>query len=179
MKKAALLIIDMQKGSFTPLTCRYDSINIIRRINNLSERFRAAQLPVIHIQHDGSAMGEFIKGNKDWEIIDELYVNEEDFRVDKTANDAFYNSDLDALLKRHDINQLYITGCATDFCVEATLQSGLTKDYNIIVISDGHTTADRPHLKAEKIIEHYNWLWRELMPTKGSVSVIAMKDIGL
>jgi nicotinamidase-related amidase len=66
---------------------------------------------------------------------------------------------------------LFITGCATDFCVESTIQSALTKDYTIIVVSDGHTTGERPHLTAKKIIEHYNWVWQNMLPTEGKIEV--------
>lgn len=177
MYKSALLIIDMQKGSFTPLDCRFDSINVIARINKLSTTFRNLQLPVIHIQHDGTSTGEFMKHNKDWEIIDEIDVFNTDLKVDKTANDAFYRSNLHELLEKQKVNQLFITGCATDFCVEATVQSALVKDYNITIVKDGHTTADRPHLKAEKIIQHYNWVWSDLTPTLGKINVCSLEEI--
>ena len=70
-----------------------------------------------------------------------------------------------------NVNELLITGCATDFCVESTIQSALTKEFDIIVVEDGHTTGDRPHLKAEKVIEHYNWVWQNMIPTKGKIKV--------
>jgi nicotinamidase-related amidase len=69
------------------------------------------------------------------------------------------------------IDELFITGCATDFCVESTIQSALTKDYNITVVSDGHTTGDRLNFTAEKVIEHYNWVWQNMIPTKGKIEV--------
>lgn len=55
--------------------------------------------------------------------------------------------------------------------VESTIQSALTKDYHITVVEDGHTTGDRPHLTAEKLIEHYNWVWKNMIPTKGKIEV--------
>lgn len=45
----ALLIIDMQKVSFTPETPRFESEKVIERINRLSELFRAKGLPVSFI----------------------------------------------------------------------------------------------------------------------------------
>ena len=72
---------------------------------------------------------------------------------------------------------MFITGCATDFCVESTIQSALTKDYNITVVSDGHTTGERPHLAAVKVIEHYNWVWNNMIPTKGKIDVKSTAEI--
>lgn len=69
----------------------------------------------------------------------------------------------------NNINELVIAGCATDFCVVATVKSALVHDYNLTIIEDAHTTADRPHISAEKRIAHHNWLWANLTPTEGKV----------
>jgi nicotinamidase-related amidase len=132
---------------------------------------------VIYIQHDGTGTGEFEKNTEDWENLDELIVELNDIRIDKYANDVFYKSELQLKLTELEINELFITGCATDFCVESTIQSALTKDYNITVVEDGHTTGERPHLKAEKVIEHYNWVWQNMIPTKGQIKVVKTERI--
>lgn len=168
--KKAFLIIDMQKGSFTPATPRYDAQGVVERINKLAVLFRNQGLPIIYIQHDGTGSGEFEKNQPDWEILDELEVKPSDIRIDKTANDCFYCSDLQSALEKNNSGELIITGCATDFCVESTVQSALAKNYNVTVVADGHTTGNRPHLNAEKIIEHYNWVWNNMIPTKGKIN---------
>ena len=53
-KRKALLVIDMQKGSFTSETPRFDSKGVIERINSLARIFRESNYPVIFIQHDGT-----------------------------------------------------------------------------------------------------------------------------
>lgn len=63
------------------------------------------------------------------------------------------------------------------FCVESTIQSALTKDYNLVVVEDGHTTGERPYLKTEKVIEHYNWIWQKMIPTNGKIVVKNFEDI--
>ncbi|KAA1246695.1 isochorismatase family protein [Aquimarina sp. RZ0] len=168
----AFLVIDMQKGSFTSTTPRFDTEGIIKKINILSEKFRTLGFPVIFIQHDGTSTNEFIPNTTEWELLDAIEVKPEDIFVDKYANDVFYNSALQSILTKLDISDIYITGCATDFCVESTIQSALAKDYKITIIKDGHTTADRPHLKAVQVIEHYNWVWQHMIPTKGTIKVL-------
>ena len=169
--RKALLVIDMQKGSFTPKTPRHDTVGVVKRINELAELFRELGYPVVYIQHDGTGTGEFEKNATDWENLDDLTVESKDVRIDKYANDVFYKSDLHSKLKELNVSELVITGCATDFCVESTIQSALTKDYNITVVEDGHTTGERPHLKAEQVIEHYNWVWENMLPTNGEIKV--------
>src|SRR5690606_17518339 len=88
------------------------------------------------------------------------------------ANDSFYKTSLKEELVSLGIKDIIITGCATDFCVDATVKAALTNDFNITVIADGHTTADRPKLDAGAVIDYYNWLWSEMTPTDGKVKVI-------
>lgn len=167
----ALVVIDMQKGSFTPKTPRFDTIGVINRINNLAQLFRKIGNPVFFIQHDGTGSGEFEKNSTDWEILDNLILESTDIRIDKYVNDVFYKSDFSSKLKEFNVSELIITGCATDFCVESTIQSALAKDFNITVVEDGHTTGERPNLKAEQVIKHYNWVWQNMIPTNGKIKV--------
>lgn len=172
----ALLIIDMQKISFTPETPRFDAEGVVKRINSLSGQFRKKEYPVIFIQHNGSKGGFCKPKTEEWEILDSLNINDNDMIVSKTANDSFYKSELNNILKDKDVEELVVTGCATDFCVDATLKSAVINEYKVIIIADCHTTGDRPHLKAEKVIEHYNWMWDEMIPVNGKIKVIGFKD---
>lgn len=171
MNNIALLIIDMQKGSFTPETPRYDTEGVVSRMNALAEKFRALKYPVIYIQHDGTRDHVFLPHSPEWTLLDTLEPESSDIFVNKYANDVFYKSELKPILDTLEVGTLYITGCATDFCVDATIQSAITKDYNITVVQDGHTTGERPHLSEKQVIKHYNWVWQNMIPTKGSVKV--------
>lgn len=172
----ALLIIDMQVGSFTSAP-RMDAQNVISRINRLSEAFREQNRPVVFIQHDGTRENFLIHGSPDWEVLPDLIQDKRDKWIEKTANDAFYKTELDDYLRQNKISTLYMTGCATDFCVNATLHSALVKDYDIMVVKDAHTTADRPTLKAKEIIEFHNWLWENLTPTDGRIRVMTTDEL--
>ena len=172
----ALIVVDMQAGSFTAETPRIDSDQVVRRINALSDLYRNNTNKVIFVQHDGTLENCFIPGSPEWQILDTLVIKPEDTFIVKTANDAFYRTDLDTVLKANGIDEITITGCATDFCVEATIQSALVKDYKITIIKDAHTTADRPFMSAESVIEHYNWVWENMTPVNGKIEVVGFKD---
>lgn len=173
----ALLIIDMQTGSFKPYSIRYNTTHTIERINLLSEKFRSLGYPVIYIKHDGTKEDCFFPDTKDFEILPELVQEPSDIVVVKEANDAFYNTELQSILVRENVDELYICGCATDFCVDATVKSALVKDFKIYIASDAHTTASRPHIDAPTIIQYYNWLWSDLTPTKHKISVCSTTNI--
>lgn len=172
----ALLIIDMQKISFTPETPRFDKENVVGKINSLSHKFRSNNDLVIHIQHDGTKDGFCIPNTTEWEIIDSIEVKVSDLLISKIANDSFYKSELHNTLQANNVDELIITGCATDFCVDSTIKSAFTHHYKITAISDAHTTADRPALKAKQVIDHYNWIWKEMIPINGAIKVVPFDE---
>ncbi|RZK00799.1 MAG: cysteine hydrolase [Flavobacterium sp.] len=172
----ALLIIDMQIGNFTPYERCYDTLGLIDRINALSDYFRTNNDKVIIIQHDGSKENCYLPQTEEWELLPELTKSVDDIVVSKTANDSFYNTELALIIEQNNINELIITGSATDFCVDATVKSALTKDYQVTVIADAHTASDRPFISAETVINHYNWLWADFTPTKFKINVITSED---
>ncbi len=59
-----------------------------------------------------------------------------DTKIIKKSYDAFSNLKLETTLKRRRIKNLIITGVNTAVCVDATLRTGFTKGYNIIIPED-------------------------------------------
>ncbi|GLU57082.1 cysteine hydrolase family protein [Dyadobacter frigoris] len=171
LTESCLLVIDMQNASFSPEYPCYDAAGVLERINALTDLSRKKGLSIIYVRHNGSAQNEYIPLTHGWELLPDLVVRETDIMIEKTANDVFYNTDLESGLKAMNINKLIITGSATEFCVDSSIQSALTKNFDIVVAGDAHTTADKPHLSAEKIIRHYNWVWSNLTPTKGKIEI--------
>lgn len=173
----ALLIIDMQVGSFSNETPRFNTEEVIEKINLLSNHFRNENDKIIFIQHDGTKENFLFSGTPDWQVLPSIDQVESDIYIEKSANDAFYRTNLEQTLKSLSITQLYISGCATDFCVNATVHAALVKDFHITIAKDCHTTSDRPELKAKALINYHNWLWKNLTPTKGSIYVKELNEI--
>ncbi|HEY3391040.1 MAG TPA: isochorismatase family protein, partial [Prolixibacteraceae bacterium] len=121
--------------------------------------------------------GCYLPGTNDWQILSELNQLPGDLYIDKTINDSFYQSELQITLRKLGINDLYFVGCATDFCFDATVKSALGKDFNVTVVKDAHTTADRPHVNAKTLIDHHNWLWSELTAAAFPIKVVPCHEI--
>ncbi len=170
----ALLIIDMQKSVFT--TPRYNSDEIVKRINDLSELTRKSEGIVIYIQHNGTEEDDMLENSQGWEIVDELNVNSRDLKITKSACDSFYKTDLEALLRKNNVKHVVVTGAVTEFCVDTTIRSCVSKEFNTTVISDGHTTGNREHLGAKDIIEHHNWTWKNLIIPSVNLEVITTSE---
>lgn len=173
----ALLVIDMQTGLFDGPVPRHDAGGVVDRINILADAVRLSGGIVIFIQHDGPPGDTFEPGTTGWEILPSLKREQEDILVHKQACDAFCETDLWNVLQERHVQQVLVTGCATDFCVDTTIRAALSLDYQVIVVEDGHTTADRPHLDAKSIIRHHNWVWENLIHPRNSVKVIPAERI--
>lgn len=169
---AILLVIDMQVGLFGEATPRFDAEGVVHRINNLTEAVRTIGGSVIYIQHDSEPGGTLEPNTEGWQLLPSLDRREEDLIIRKQACDAFYETDLESILHEREPKPLIITGCATDFCVDTTVRAAASRDYEVIVAEDGHTTADRPHLNAADIIQHHNWIWKGLILPRNQVKVL-------
>jgi nicotinamidase-related amidase len=173
----ALIIIDMQQGSFTPATPKHDADGLVDRLNRLAEAARATGGTVIFVQHDGPPGDPHHPDLPGWHLLAELQVRNGDLHVRKRSCDAFLHTTLDDLLCAGSIDRLIITGCATDYCVDTTVRSALARGYATIVPLDGHTTANRPHLSADKIIAHHNAIWADFIAPGGPAILCPSVDV--
>jgi len=176
---AALLVIDMQVGSFGKGAQRYDAGGLIARLNTLARRVRDAGGTVIFVQHDGPDGDPHHPSQPGWAILPDLEMLPTDVTVRKTACDSFLNTHLDHVLATRAIRDLIVTGCATDYCVDTTVRAALARGYRTTVPSDGHTTSERPHLSAAKIVEHHNAIWRDFIAPGGPARVCACAEVAL
>ncbi len=172
----ALIIIDMQESAFKN-SDKFDTSGVIDRINRLSEQVRKNGGSVIFIQHDGTAEEECAPFTPGWEILSLLNKPDSDIVVRKSFNDSFCNTDLDQQLRKRGIKKIIISGWATDFCVDAAVRSAVNLGYHVVVASDCHTVSDRPHLKAEQVINHHNWIWTNLITPGKKVELFSAKQI--
>jgi nicotinamidase-related amidase len=171
-----LLIIDMQESSFSK-SDKYDSAGVIERINQLSEHVRQDGGKIIFIQHDGEEDEGLRPFTPGWAILSSLIQHESDIFIRKTTNDAFYKTGLNQHLKNFDDVRLIVSGWATDFCVDTTLRAAVSLGHKIAVASDCHTVSDRPHLKAKQVIEHHNWIWKNMLTPNEAVNVLPLAKL--
>ena len=173
----ALLIIDMQVGLFTDETPRYDAEGVVSRINALARTIRKNKGLVIFIQHDGPQGDTFEPGSPGWQFLPTLKVNPDDIIINKTSCDSFYKTKLKKVLDQKKIKKVVITGCATDGCVDSTVRAAVSHDLNVIVVADGHTTADRPYVDAAALINYHNCLWPILIHPEIKIEVMKTNEL--
>jgi nicotinamidase-related amidase len=175
----ALIVIDMQQGSFGPQSPRHDAAALVERLNRLARAVRTEGGVVIFVQHDGPEGDPHHPDAPGWHLLPSLDVRPDDTRVRKTACDSFLGTALDQVLRDSGIDRLIITGCATDYCVDTTVRAALARAWPTVAPSDGHTTCDRPHLSAGQIIAHHNAIWAGFLAPGGPAVVCACAEIRL
>ena len=76
------------------------------------------------------------RGTWDYQIVDELKPQPGDLIVPKTRYSAFFNTNLDSLLRARGIRHLVFVGIATNVCVESTLRDSFHLEYFGVVLED-------------------------------------------
>ena len=70
--------------------------------------------------------------------------------VTKHRYNAFFNTDLDTILRANAIRNVVLTGVATDVCVGTTAREAFLRDYYAVMVDDGTATFSPSRLHAAK-----------------------------
>ena len=89
---------------------------------------------------DGSPSRILVRDTWDTDVIDELKPGRGDIVIYKHRFSGFYETELDATLKRLNIKYLIFAGATTSVCVESTLRDATFRDYVPVLLAD--TTAE-------------------------------------
>jgi ureidoacrylate peracid hydrolase len=85
---------------------------------------------------DGRESRILIRDTWDTDIVPELKPQAGDIVIYKTRFSGFYQTDLDATLKKLGIKYLIVTGVTTSICVESTVRDAMFRDYLCVLLSD-------------------------------------------
>ena len=83
-----------------------------------------------------------VRGEKNWDIIDDLYPIPGEYVVDKAGKGAFGQSNLPLLLKNLGVTHLVITGITTDVCVHTIMREANDSGYWCVLLKDGTGATD-------------------------------------
>jgi bifunctional isochorismate lyase / aryl carrier protein len=150
-KKAALLVIDMQKY-FVEESSHFSFPSaraIVKNIKSLQDTFLNMHLPVFqtrHLNNDQNAgqmfnwWGELISENDPIsEIIDDLRDDRVKI-IKKSQYDAFLNTELETIVKEKGIDLFVVTGVMTHLCCESTTRGGFMRGYEMLFTIDANAT---------------------------------------
>ncbi len=136
-----------------------EGYKIVPNVNKMVDYFRAHKMPIIWIQWggrlDGSNFGIFYKYWKKHALITEkmsdpshhggqlypeLHFEPEDIYVRKPKYNAWWGSDLEAVIRNFGLETLVFTGIMTNVCVQLALVEAHHRDFNTIIAVDSTDT---------------------------------------
>jgi ureidoacrylate peracid hydrolase len=150
MERSALLVIDMQKFFLDPssptFTCGGQAV--MPTISRLVKAFRDNNRPVIYTCHvhkaDGSDAGIMkwwwegmcVEGTPESLVHSSIAPCPSEKIIYKHRYSAFYNTDLETVLRGLKIEDLVISGIMTNMCCESTARDAYYRDYRVFFLAD-------------------------------------------
>jgi isochorismate hydrolase len=143
---AALLVIDMQNYFHQIIQ------PVLENLSKVVQSCRQKKVPIIFTQHghtdptsDGGILGEWwgeiiLHGTKDWKFIPEIKIESQDTILPKKRYSAFFETELDLILRSKGVQNLIISGVMTNLCCETTARDAFMRDYKVFFLIDGTAT---------------------------------------
>ncbi len=153
----ALLVVDVQNHV---MATSIDSARVVENIVLLVDRARAHDVPVVWVQHSSE---DLPRGSAAWEYVPELPRNQSEPLIHKTYGDSFEATELESVLAGLAVGRLIVAGAQSDQCIRSTLHGALVRGYDVILVSDAHTTEDLSAWGAPppaQVVAHTNLYWR-------------------
>jgi biuret amidohydrolase len=77
-----------------------------------------------------------VRGEPGHDIIPQLYPFQGEPVIDKPGKGAFYQTDLELMLKNRGIDTLFVCGVTTEVCVNTTIREANDRGFRCIALSD-------------------------------------------
>jgi nicotinamidase-related amidase len=148
---SALIVVDMQRfflDAASPMfTC--GGVAILPTVKRLIDSFRRAHRPVIftrHVHHPGDLdtgiMGwwwgdKCLEGSPESEVHSDLAPRPGEKVVFKHRYSAFYNTDLETVLRCLKVEDVVVSGIMTNMCCESTARDAYYRDCRVFFLADG------------------------------------------
>ena len=158
LNNSSLLIADMQNAFIHkdgPISLP-NAVDICKNIVELINISRKLFIPIIwikmrlsnwekgpyrHLQpsrFNNENKGILRQGSFWHDIVDSLKtkMSSEDYIIDKDRYSAFFQTNLDLVLRQNNIQNIIVCGVATNICIESTIRDGFQRDYYPFLIKD-------------------------------------------
>ena len=143
-KPTALIVIDVQKGFDEPAMGARNNPDAEANILKLIQFWHAQQQPIIFIQHASTfADSPFHPSKPTYALKESMILKPEDTIFVKNVHSAFIGTDLEAHLRKNQIECVVVTGLTTDHCVSTTTRMASDLGFETVIIADATATFDR------------------------------------
>ena len=156
-KTTALVVIDMENAFLDPTSplCIKQALATVPACGSVIEKARERQIPVFFVNRiyrkNGSDV-EFTRyqswydgdrylapgstGPLSIDVPAEFKPMAGDYTIVKPRFSAFFQTELDLILRRLGVRTVILTGTTTPNCIRTSCYDGLSLDYNILIVED-------------------------------------------
>jgi nicotinamidase-related amidase len=166
--RLALLLVDVDNAFFSPRGAFFypDAPLVLEPLRRLLDAARSGKRLVVHAREwhrPGAADFEAIKlpphcvaGEFDALPFPGFDAQPGEPVVEKRRYSAFFATDLELLLREHDVRRLIIAGVKTNVCIRATTQDAFAYGFRPTIVREA-VNSNRPNLHAASLedIERY------------------------
>jgi nicotinamidase-related amidase len=150
--KTAVLAMDFQQGIISTIVTAQER-NVVRKAQKVLNGARRAGVTVIHTGlhfREGhpevnscnrlfggmKQLGLFLADSDEARLAKGLGPKKGDIVVSRPRVNAFYNTDLETILRSKGVDTLVLMGVTTNWVVEATARYAADADYRLILLED-------------------------------------------
>jgi nicotinamidase-related amidase len=170
----ALLVVDVQRDV---VAGAHQRDAVVANIGRLVDQARREQVPVVWVQH---ADAQLARGSDGWRIVPELAPGDAEPLIEKTYDDAFEDTTLEAVLADLGVGRLVVVGAQTDACIRSTLHGAFVRGYDATLVGDAHTTEDQTAWGApppHQVIAHTNLYWAHQAAPGRTAGTVATEEV--
>lgn len=155
--RSAFIIIDMENGfidATSPL-CISGAAATVPALASATEAARKKNIPVFYVKRIYRTDGSDVENTRYecWRSAEDVLApasagpcsieepaaltpHPGDYIIIKPRFSAFFQTELDLILRRLDIRNIILTGTTTPNCIRTTAYDGISLDYNVIALED-------------------------------------------
>ncbi|MDN5897439.1 MAG: cysteine hydrolase [Psychrobacter sp.] len=126
--------------------------NAIKNARLLLDKARAQKIPIFHIAHHGEDNGNvFDPLSSNTDIVAELQPHDGETTIVKKHPNAFYDTELQALVTATQKQQVIFAGFMSHMCVSSSVRAAFDLGFDNFVCHDACATRDLPDYKKQTI----------------------------
>ncbi|WP_127539497.1 cysteine hydrolase family protein [Paenibacillus illinoisensis] len=132
--KIGFLIVDMQESVVRGRVEQKGIDYACEYINHVTDVLRSSDHVVVHVQDVEGMEGS---SPEEYRIISEVNVDEKDLTVTKESSNAFWQTELESILKSHGVELVIISGFAAEECVLFTYNGAMERGFRPVMLQNG------------------------------------------
>ncbi|WP_152393587.1 cysteine hydrolase family protein [Paenibacillus guangzhouensis] len=158
MEKIALLVVDMQRLFLEDHMEKFEVARACEYINHVADQLRTNGHCVVHVQDVEDARED---NAAQLDFIPEVHVEANDLHVKKMHSNAFWQTELEQMIRDQGVGMVIVSGFSADQCVLFTYNGAIERGFNTVMLEKGivstpevvtMTTRDR-HMISYPVIE--------------------------